>query len=104
MSKADPKVLEWLKSLPEPDLTDPDNPELTEEDFARMRPAREVLGDAFVDAWEAKRRGRPKLAHPKDVVKLRLDHAVVEHFKAGGPGWQTRINEALVKAVEKARS
>jgi hypothetical protein len=27
-----------LEQLPEPDLTDPDNPEWTEEDFARAKP------------------------------------------------------------------
>lgn len=29
--------------MDEPDLTDPDNPEWTEEDFARARPISEVL-------------------------------------------------------------
>lgn len=45
------------------------------------------------------RRGRPKLEQTKRHVSLRLDLDVVEKFKAGGPGWQGRINEALRKAV-----
>jgi uncharacterized protein (DUF4415 family) len=32
-------------------------------------------------------------------VTLRLDAKVLEHFREGGPGWQTRINEALRKAA-----
>jgi uncharacterized protein (DUF4415 family) len=41
------------------------------------------------------RRGRPALAKPKQAVSLRLDAEVIAYFKAGGPGWQTRINERL---------
>ncbi len=44
-------------------------------------------------------RGRPRLAAPKVQTTLRLDADVVAHFKATGPGWQTRINEALRKAL-----
>ena len=43
--------------------------------------------------------GRPKLAQPKRQVTLRLDQTVVERFRASGPGWQSRINEILRKAV-----
>lgn len=32
---------------------------------------------------------------PKIGVYIRLDADIVERFKAGGKGWQTRINEAL---------
>ncbi|RWM02121.1 MAG: hypothetical protein EOR68_08420 [Mesorhizobium sp.] len=45
------------------------------------------------------RRGRPKSEHPKQYVPLRIDADVVERFKAGGPGWQSRMNEALRKAA-----
>ncbi len=45
------------------------------------------------------RRGRPKLDKPKQHVSLRLDPDVIERFKASGPGWQGRINEALRKAM-----
>jgi len=30
---------------------------------------------------------------------LRLDRAVLDHFRAGGPGWQTRINDALATLI-----
>ena len=84
----------------EPKLDDPDNPEWTEEDFARARPGREVLPPEALEAW-ARFRGRPKgsITSKKSLVSLRLDNEVLDKFKAGGPGWQTRINEALRKAV-----
>jgi uncharacterized protein (DUF4415 family) len=44
------------------------------------------------------RRGRPRMANPKQAVKLRLDADVLAHFRASGPGWQTRINATLRKA------
>lgn len=31
----------------------------------------------------------------KEMVSLRLDRAVLEHFQDDGPGWQERINAAL---------
>jgi uncharacterized protein (DUF4415 family) len=43
--------------------------------------------------------GRPKKAAPKQVVNIRLDPDVLAHFRASGPGWQSRINEALRKAA-----
>jgi uncharacterized protein (DUF4415 family) len=54
------------------------------------------------DAYQGKaliRRGRPKLEQTKQHVSLRLDPDVIASFKAGGPGWQARINEALRKAA-----
>ncbi len=36
---------------------------------------------------------------PKRQVTLRLDAQVLDRFREGGPGWQTRINEALRKAA-----
>ncbi len=41
------------------------------------------------------RRGRPPAENPKVHTGLRLDAEVLDAFKAGGRGWQTRINEAL---------
>ncbi|MFO1187412.1 MAG: BrnA antitoxin family protein [Alphaproteobacteria bacterium] len=70
-------------------LADPDNPPLTEEDWARMRPA--------------KKRGRPTKAVPKYLVTIRLDPEIVDVFKAEGPGWQTRINDVLKQAAARAR-
>ncbi|MGH8721183.1 MAG: BrnA antitoxin family protein [Burkholderiales bacterium] len=80
--------------------------ELTAQDFRRMRPAREVLPKmigAKAAAELLRPRGRPPKENPKAQVTLRLDAEVLKHFKAGGPGWQTRINAALKRAAAKAR-
>lgn len=67
-----------------------DAPELTD---AWFRSADFKRGDRVI------RRGRPPLAAPKEAVKLRLDADVVASFRAGGAGWQTRMNDALRKAA-----
>lgn len=57
--------------------------------------------DLSRDGWPEKfakapvRRGRPPLAKPKVSTTIRLSQDVIDHFRAGGRGWQTRINEAL---------
>jgi uncharacterized protein (DUF4415 family) len=47
------------------------------------------------------KRGRPPLEHPKEAVKLRLDHDVLAAYRKTGDGWQTRINADLRKAARK---
>ena len=46
--------------------------------------------------------GRPPVGDaPKQQVTLRLPREVLAFFKAGGPGWQTRIGEVLLRhAIE----
>lgn len=43
----------------------------------------------------------PVLPGVKEMVSLRIDKDVLEHFQEAGPGWQERINEALRKAAGK---
>ena len=76
-----------------------DNPEWTEADFARAK-AEEHLLPPEVQALLKRPRGRPKLANAKVDVKLRIDPDVLEAFKAEGPGWQTRMNDALRRAAK----
>jgi uncharacterized protein (DUF4415 family) len=40
---------------------------------------------------------------PKQHVTLRLDPDVVQHYRAAGPGWQTRINDVLRTAAHLPR-
>lgn len=37
----------------------------------------------------------------KELVSLRIDKDVLEHFQEDGPGWQDRINDALRKVAGK---
>ena len=63
------------------------------------------LPDLTAAEWRSKfdraelKRGRPKAATPKISTTIRLDPDVVAAFKANGPGWQSRINQALREAV-----
>lgn len=41
----------------------------------------------------------PSLPGVKEMVSLRIDKDVLDHFQEDGPGWQERINEALRKAA-----
>ena len=81
---------------------DPDTWEATEEDFARMRPAEEVAPEV-VEVYR-RSRGRLHKEHPKVSTTIRLSPEVVEHFKAGGREWQTRINEVLKEYVASHQS
>ncbi|MCG5236121.1 BrnA antitoxin family protein [Xanthobacter oligotrophicus] len=73
-----------------------DAPEATEAELAQARP----FAEAFPDLAEAARRVRgPQRTPTKVPVSIRLSRDVVEYFKAGGPGWQARIDDALRRAV-----
>ena len=71
------------------------SPELTDAETATLRP----FADAFPVLAENIRLARgPQKSPTKVRVTLRLDRSTLEAFKADGPGWQTRIGEALAKA------
>jgi len=44
---------------------------------------------------------KPSEPGPKELVSLRIDRDVLEHFQETGSGWQDRINEALRKVAGK---
>ena len=85
-----------------------DIPELTQEDFKRMRPAREVLPEIFPAKLAAEmlkpRRGRPKAVQTKVAVTVRYSAEVVAYFKSTGAGWQVRMDEVLKKWVARHRA
>ncbi len=76
-----------------------DNPEITDEQWATARPAREVLPPALYEALT--KRGRPLSLNKRVQVTLRLDPEAVAAFRATGPGWQGLINEAVVREAAK---
>lgn len=82
-----------------PTWNDEDTPEWTDDQLDR---AERAVGGAVVRPADGTltRPGRPPLgAAAKRQVTLRLDPDVIDRFRAGGPGWQGRINEALRNAV-----
>src|SRR5436189_2221329 len=78
---------------------DDENPEWTKDDFARARPAAEVLpefiGKKATEELMRRGRGRPPKADKKVNQTLRLDPDVLEAFRQEGSGWQARVNEVL---------
>jgi uncharacterized protein (DUF4415 family) len=82
-----------------------ENPEWTKADFARA--AKFPAGVRLKDLKQGElarmvgKRG-PQKAPTKIPVSIRLSPEVVKHFKAKGPGWQSRIDDALRKIAKKA--
>lgn len=71
-----------------PEWVDPDDvPDLTALEWEA------VIAKAKVQ------RGRPKAASTKVSTTIRLSPEVIEFFKKDGPGWQSRIDDALRKAA-----
>ncbi|MBI4753984.1 MAG: BrnA antitoxin family protein [Betaproteobacteria bacterium] len=86
MSRKD--VLTAVRALPEGkdfvwDGRDEDDQPATAQELA-----------AGVEAYRRKR-GRPAGTASKEQVAIRFDRDVLAAFRAGGPGWQTRMNDAL---------
>ena len=71
-------------------LHEGDPPEITDEWIAEAD---------LLDGNKVVRRGRPKLAEPRQLLSLRLPPGVIVRWKASGPGWQTRMAEALEKSA-----
>jgi uncharacterized protein (DUF4415 family) len=81
----------------------------TDEDIARQIAEDADTAPELTDEWFDKAdlhygetllrrgRGRPPVDLPKRLVSLRLDQDIVDAFRSGGPGWQSRINAVLRK-------
>lgn len=85
---------------------------------AKRKGSTPILHDAetppeITDAWISEadlyqgdklvRRGRPKLAAPRQLLSLRLPPKVIARWRATGPGWQTRMVEVLEESAPKPR-
>jgi len=69
--------------------SDPETRELSDEEFAQLRPPR----------------GRPRASVKKVAISVRIDPDVLEALRATGDGWQRRVNATLRRAfVGKATS
>ena len=45
--------------------------------------------------------GRPRSENPKKLISIRLPEAVIQKWRATGPGWQTRMAEKLSRVVPR---
>jgi uncharacterized protein (DUF4415 family) len=83
-------------------LRDPDNPPWDKKKFRRMIDVRPDLVRKMRKLRDQRAPQKPKPA--KEQVSLRLDTDIVAHFKKRGPGWQSRINATLRKALKLPKS
>ncbi|KPH62332.1 BrnA antitoxin family protein [Novosphingobium sp. ST904] len=74
-----------------------DNPEWTEADIAKAVP----FAEAFPHLAKTMRARGAQKAPTKVSTTIRLSPEVVDFFKKGGPGWQSRIDDALREIVAK---
>ncbi|NGP16571.1 BrnA antitoxin family protein [Devosia aurantiaca] len=79
-------------------IADDDTPELTADTAKELVPAAQFFAERGLPIP-----GRPKSETPKVAVSLRLDQAVIDGFKADGPGWQTRMNEVLAESLKQTK-
>jgi uncharacterized protein (DUF4415 family) len=76
-----------------------DSPEWTKKDFAKAKPFAEALPELAASI----RKGRgPNRAPTKKPVTIRLSGSVIEKYKSGGKGWQSRI-DADLKRINKIK-
>jgi uncharacterized protein (DUF4415 family) len=71
--------------------------ELEESDFRHLVPFPDGLPAPLVKTIRT--RGK-QLAPTKTPVTIRLSQDVLDHFKATGKGWQTRIDQVLKKYIQ----
>jgi len=76
-----------------------ENPEWTDEDFARARPFKEMFPDEY-EAWKAERAARP-LPQPKIHIGFRLAADVVRGIRATGRGYNQRVEKLLREALAR---
>jgi uncharacterized protein (DUF4415 family) len=69
----------------EPDMTDPDNPDVAE----------------LLEKGLARRIGRPPKAVCKDMLNLRVDHFDLLALRHSGRGWQTRVSNWISEGIRK---
>ncbi|MGU3399160.1 BrnA antitoxin family protein [Brucellaceae bacterium D45D] len=77
--------------------SDPDNPELTDEQLKQGKSFKDAFPDLHASIQRS--RGRPSVPNPKQQVSLRLSPDVLSKLKASGKGWQSKVDDILRKAV-----
>ena len=78
-----------------------DSPALPEDLLKRLRPLSENHPD-IEEAYQKgglRRRG-PQKAPTKILVSIRYSEDVLEYFRATGPHWQTKMDEALKEWIQ----
>lgn len=80
-----------MNKKPNPEPIADDNPQWTARDIKNAKPFSGLPADLRAKLGK---RG-PQKAPPKVSTTIRLSPDVMQAFRAGGDGWQTRIDAAL---------
>ena len=85
-------------------LTDAEG-EVRELMAADLKTARRVsaLPKGLQKKLQGVRRRGPQKTPTKELISIRLSRDVLAGFRAGGPGWQGRIEAALKRSLARAR-
>ncbi|MGQ0287311.1 BrnA antitoxin family protein [Pasteurellaceae bacterium 22721_9_1] len=100
-----------MKVINNVDYDDVENVPFTDEELGQFRPLAEVMPPDFVAMVLNNQQERAKLGKvrkprgkqrkpTKEAVNLRLSPEVLAAFRATGKGWQTRINDVLLKHIQ----
>ena len=90
-----------MSKKPDPFMIDDDNPEWTAEDFKKARSIQELDPDIVEGMKRLRGQRGPQKTPVKIRLTVRIDSDVVDWFRAGGSGYQTRINEALREYIDR---
>ncbi|WAC60345.1 BrnA antitoxin family protein [Brevundimonas sp. SL130] len=89
---ADPKLSLDPSDPEDVEIDDQDNPEWTEEDFAKAQPLREALPDLYAQIVAERE------------VGLKLPAATIRAFAEEGEDWRERMADALTEAARKKQA
>lgn len=81
------------------DIDDPENPELTEADFAKAKPFREGFPDVYAQLVAEK--GRPFKAVAIRDIELTLASDLFEAFRTVEPLWRVKMETLLEAALRR---
>lgn len=79
---------------------DPDTFEATARDFARAKPAKDILPANVYQALRRRGERGPQKGPKKVPVSLRVDQDVLDAYTATGKGYQVRMNEVLRRGAK----
>jgi len=87
--------------IPQEDWDSVDSPPLSQDLLAGLRPVSETHPEILNAYREGGLRGRgPQKAPTKTLLSMRYSTEVLAYFRATGPGWQTRMDEALKQWIQ----
>jgi len=76
--------------------------ELTRADFARMKPFSSLPPELQAELLSLK--GTVAPVAEQDTIQVPVSRAVVEQFRAGGDGWQRRVDMALREWLDENKA